>query len=98
MKCLVIFCVLMSITSCGALRVNPQGCRTNGEWSDGMDEGKPAVESSYSQEYYVWNADQDVKLLNFLKERKVDCSELKKIRMKMESVFFVKRKLTVFIQ
>lgn len=88
----------MSITSCGTLRVNPQGCRTNGEWSDGMEDGKPSVESSFSEEYYIWNDDLNIKLLDFLKVRKIECSQVRKIRMSLESELFVKRKLTIFIQ
>ncbi len=98
LKTLLISSFLMTAVSCGSLKVNPQGCRTSGEWDDGLDDGKPASEISFSQEYYVWNADQNVKLRDFLKEKKFDCSEVKKIRIKMESILFVKRKLTVFIQ
>ncbi|RPJ77715.1 MAG: hypothetical protein EHM20_05605 [Alphaproteobacteria bacterium] len=90
--------VLLSFVSCGSLSINPQGCRTGGEWTDGMEDGKPAIETSFSEEYFVWNDDLNIKLLDFLKERKIECSEVKKIRMNLESVFFVKRKLTIFIQ
>lgn len=89
---------LMTMVSCGSLKLSPQGCRSIGLWGDRGEDGKRRSEFSFSQNYYVWNVDREIKLKDFLKEREIDCSEIKKIRVQIRSVFFVKRELTVFVQ
>lgn len=96
--CTALFSCLMFLVSCGSLRLSPRGCRSDGVWGDRIPEGKMSDELSFSEVYYVWNVDHEVKLSDFLKKRKIECSEIKKIRVEMKSVFFIKRELTVFVQ
>lgn len=97
MKMLGLIFVLL-LTSCGALKLSPTGCRGDGVWGDKIEEGKKDTELKFTEEYYVWNVDYEVRLKDFLKKRNIDCSEIKKIRVNFKSVFFVKRELTVFVQ
>ena len=87
--------------SCGALKVSPKGCQGEGIWSgpiDNIDNRANTSENSFTEIYYVWNFDYEVRLKEFLDKRKINCREIKKMRVNISSVFFVKRKLTVFIQ
>lgn len=96
---LLIFTLLLScVSSCGSLRLLPQGCQTNGVWGQKIEEGKAGSEIALTQTYYVWNMDQEVKLKKFLKEKNIECSEVKEMRVEIKSTFFVKRELIVFIQ
>lgn len=85
--------VLLFVTSCGSLKLSPKGCRTQGLWGD---VGSPEV--AFREVYYVWNIDHEVRLKDFLKAHQLDCSEIKKMRVEMKSVFFVRRELTIFVQ
>lgn len=89
---------LMTLTSCGSLNLNPRGCRTDGVWGERNFDGRPATESAYSETYYVWARDHEVRLRDFLLKRKIECSDVKRMRIEMKSAFFVKRELTVFVQ
>ncbi|MDO9184181.1 MAG: hypothetical protein Q7U04_17335 [Bacteriovorax sp.] len=91
MKFLFLFLVLFLSSACGALKLNPSGCSGSGVW------GSETGNVEFVEEYYVWNADHEVRLKEFLKQRNLDCHEIKKIRVKVTSKFFVKRELTVFV-
>lgn len=96
MKVFVLSLLLFVTTSCGSLRLSPQGCQTVGEWGAGpqkLDER----EVKYTEEYFVFTEDKEIKLSTFLKEKGLSCKEIKKIRVQMSSVFFVKRILDVYI-
>lgn len=86
------------VMSCGALKVSPKGCQGEGIWSGPINNRVDTSEDHFTKVYYVWNFDYEVRLKEFLDKRKIDCREIKKMRINISSVFFVKRKLTVFIQ
>lgn len=97
MKSLLVLLMLVC-TSCGSLKLSPQACRSPGYWgsnNDPKEEGEQ--ELKFTEDYYVLTVDREVRLRDFLKERGVACEEVKKIRVQMSSVFFVKRVLNVFI-
>lgn len=96
MKYCLLLLALLFFSSCGSLKVSPQGCRSTGLWGDIPEEGK-GNEKKITGEYYVWNVDYEVKLRDLLKTAGMDCRDVKKIRMEIKSVFFVKRELTVFV-
>ncbi|MBC7538206.1 MAG: hypothetical protein H7281_05260 [Bacteriovorax sp.] len=89
--------LLFLVSSCGSLKLSPTGCRSDGVWGDKIEAGKQDTELKFTEEYYLWNVDYEVRLKEFLKKRNIDCSEIKKLRVNIKSVFFVKRQLTVFI-
>ena len=89
---------LFLLSSCGALRLSPTGCHGLGIWGDQNAEGRYANELKFTETYYVWNMDYEVRLKDFLKVRNIECNQIKKIHINITSVFFVKRELTVFIQ
>lgn len=90
--------LMSSFVSCGSLKLSPQGCRTNGLWGKMVEAGIADKEIAISEEFYVWNVDHEVKLKDILKAHQVDCSEVKKLRVQMRSVFFVKRELSIFVE
>jgi hypothetical protein len=94
----LLFGLLFLVTSCGALKLSPTGCPGDGVWSANTIDGKQSAELSFTEDYYIWNMDYEVRLKDFLKKRNIDCREIKKMRVNIKSVFFVKRELTVFIQ
>ena len=98
MRVAILLGSLMMLASCGSLRLTPKGCHSDGTWGERTPLGKLDKETSFREVYYVWNLDQEVKLSDFLKKRKIQCNEIKKIRVQIKSVFFVKRELTVFVQ
>lgn len=93
-----LFGLLFLVTSCGALKLSPMGCSGDGVWGASSFEGKQDSELKFTENYYVWNVDYEVRLKDFLKKRNINCKEIKKMRVNIKSVFFVKRELTVFIQ
>lgn len=95
---LILIAFLGVLTSCGSLKLSPQACRTDGVWGDRYYQGKASDEVIFHEEYYVWNVDHEVKLRDFLRGHKIECNEVKRIRVSVKSVFFVKRELTVFVQ
>jgi hypothetical protein len=86
------FLGMFLLSSCGALRLSPQGCKSSGVWGPGE-----TAERKISAEYYVLTMDREIRLRDFLKEKGIDCQDVKKIRVEMSSVFFVKRILNVFV-
>lgn len=87
---------LIFMSSCGTLRFSPQGCKTSGYWGS-VSEKRAEQEESFSEDYYVLTMDREIRLSDFLKERGVSCSSVKKVRLQLGSAFFIKRKLTVFV-
>lgn len=95
MKWIIFPFILIIFTSCGSLTLNPTGCRSNGVW--GRTPKNSEAEIKLSEVYYVWTSDYEVRLRDFLQKEKIDCMDVKKIRIEMDSVFFVKRELKVFV-
>jgi hypothetical protein len=95
---LVIVLFLVILTSCGSLKITPKGCRTSGLWGNQSLEDKNLREFSFTQEYYVWNTDQIVKLKDILADNKMSCDEVKNLHLEIRSEFFIKRIVTVYIQ
>ena len=86
------------MTSCGSLTVKPIGCLGEGVWANTPKVGSLETELVFTESYYVWLNDYEVRLKDFLKKRDLDCRKISKIHIKMKSIFFVKRELTVFVQ
>ena len=93
------FIILVALTSCGSLKLNLTGCETNGQWSEKpfFSKENETSELSFTEEYYLWGNDLTVNLEDFLKWKKMDCHDVKKLRVQINSIFFVKRQLIVFI-
>lgn len=84
--------LLCFLSSCGALKINPRGCFTDGVWG-----AKSENEISFTKSYYVWIDDYELRLRDFFKEQKIDCRDIKKIHVNIKTVFFVKRDLTITV-
>lgn len=89
---------LVGLVSCGSLKIAPQGCRSTGVWGTMVAEGKTTEELVLTESFFVWNLDHQVRLVDFLKEHKIECRDVKSLRVQVKSSFFVKRDLTVFVQ
>jgi len=101
MKCTLCILALLFLGSCGSLRVSPQGCRSQGLWGkapENTTEHTSGSEQEFSEEYTVFLLDKEVRLRDFLKEKGIACEDVKSLRVRMESVLFVKRKLSFFIR
>lgn len=94
-NCSLVLFILVFISSCGSLKVSPIGCKTDGIWGDTSLLDKEEIK--VSEEFYVWNVDHEVRLKDFLKKKGIECSEVKKMRVEIKSVFFVSRELSVFV-
>jgi len=92
-----IILALLFFCSCGSLRVSPQGCRSQGQWGKTAERSQQ-IEQEFSEEYTVFLLDKEVRLRDFLKEKGVACEDVKSLRVRMESLLFVKRKLSIFIK
>ena len=90
--------ILLILSSCGSLKLSPFGCHGDAIIGDLPVEGKPNTELQFTETYYVWNMDYEVRLKDFLKTKNISCNEVKKMRVTIKSLFFVKRVLTVYIQ
>ncbi len=97
MNNLLMLSTLFLFSACGALMVTPNGCRSDGLWGNDQELGRASPEIKLSKEYFVWNVDYEVKLKDFLKEKHMSCNEVKRIRVEIESTFFVSRKLNVYV-
>lgn len=102
MKALYALSILLCLASCGSLKLSPQGCKSPGFWG-GVPSNTEEVsklrlqEFEFAEEYYVLALDKEIRLRDFLKEKGVKCADVKKIRVRMSSAFFLKRKLNVTI-
>ncbi len=98
-KALLVLFILVFSSSCGSIKVSPRGCKTQGVWANNPEDAKldAKEEIKVSEEFYVWNADYEVRLRDFLKKKGIECSDVKKMRVEIKSVFFVSRELSVFI-
>ena len=92
--------ILMALTSCGSLKLNLIGCETNGQWGERalLSRENAHSEITVSEEYYLWGNDLTINLQDFLIAHKRDCNELKKLRVQMNSVLFIKKELIVYIK
>lgn len=91
---LLIFSAFL-LSSCGSLTLSPQACRSSGQW--GISESSGPQERKISAVYYVMTMDKEIRLRDLLKDNGVACQNVKKMRVEMSSVFFVKRVLSVYI-
>ena len=92
-----LFLSLLLLNSCGSISLVPRGCKTDGLWGEDLsyNEHKEII---IDKSYYVWLFDTEVKLKDILRENKIECSEVKKLRVEIKSTFFVKRDLKIFLE
>ena len=95
---IVSWAMMFFITACGSLKISPLSCKTEGVWGEKPIGRMAANELALSEEYYIWNMDKEIRLKEFLKKRNIDCHDIKKMRVTIKSIFFVKRELIVFVQ
>lgn len=91
-KISLFFLSALLLSSCGSLKISPQGCKSSGHWG-----AAETNERKISAEYYVLALDKEIKLRDFLKENGVACKDVKNLRVEIGSVFFVKRILSVYV-
>lgn len=94
---LVILGLVMVVSSCGSLKLTPQGCKSPGYWGKKDEAAGHSGEQVFSREYYLLTLDKEIRLRDFLKENGVSCEEVRSLRVQLSSSFFIKRKLSVFI-
>ena len=97
MKIILVGLLLFTLCSCGSLRVIPNGCRTEGTWGDLPMEAHGGCEIQIHEGYFVFFDDHEVRLKDLVKEAYLECHEIKKIRMEMQTFFFIKRELNIYL-
>lgn len=93
MKKLVLLGCVFLLSSCGSLRLTPQGCKSPGYWGKSEEE----KEQVFTGEYFLLTLDKEIRLRDFLRDRGVACEEVKSLRVQFSSSFFIKRKISVII-
>lgn len=90
----MIFLILL-LSSCGTLKVSPQGCKTQiGVWGD--DKFSPDI--TLRKNFRIWFNDNELKISQLLKENNYNCSQIEKMRVIIEQKFFVDRVVTLEIK
>lgn len=102
MKVLYVLSILLCLSSCGSLKLSPQGCKSPGFWGGSPLNGERGTqlreqEFDFAEDYYVLALDKEIRLSDFLKDKGIECADVKKIRVQMSSAFFLKRKIKVTI-
>lgn len=97
MKKVLLMILLLSISSCGSLKVTALGCRNQGDWGGSLEEVRNGHEIKVTQIYYIWNEDQEVRIKDILKKNRIDCLDVKKIWVDVKMKYLVKRELTLHI-
>ena len=92
-----ILLLLVLVSSCGSLNLVPRGCKTEGVWGEELGYN-PHTEVIIDKNYYVWFFDKELKLKDILNEQKIECSDVKKLRVELRSAFFVKRDLKIILE
>ena len=92
MKFLILVIVLILSASCGSMSITPRGCQTQGSW--GSEESINDIKISES--YYLTTDEVEVKLKDLLAKHDVKCSQIKNLRIKIISSFFVKRTVEIY--
>ena len=82
-------CLLL--TSCGSLTLSPSGCPNKGLWGS-----EQKNEVLITEDYYLWGDDTDIRLHDFLDQHGVKCEQIKSLRVKITTTFFVKRTVEVY--
>ena len=101
----MVFIVLLA-TGCGALRINPKSCKTEGVWGANPNssreitreeiEDEKTLDIKSKEEFYVFY-DRDVRLRDILAEQGIKCEEVKKLRVIVTTSWFFKREIRVLV-
>ena len=96
--------LLLSLTSCGSLRVNPKGCQTDGVWGSnpkatraitkGEIEEEKSIDLKASENFLVFY-NRDLRLRDLLEEHNIKCGEVKKIRVAVTTKWFFIREVSL---
>lgn len=92
MKILILILVLLLSVSCGSMSITPRGCQTQGSW--GSEETINDIKISES--YYLTTDEVEVKLKDILAKHDIKCGQIKTLRIKINSSFFVKRTVEIY--
>ena len=95
MKSIFIIFTLLSLCSCGTLKISPQGCKTQlGVWGD----DKFSSDMTVKKKFRIWFSDVETKISQILKENNSNCAQVEKIRVIIEQKFFIDRIVTLEIK
>ena len=106
MKITTMVFMLLLATGCGALRINPKGCRTDAVWgSNPLStreitrenlEDKSTIDLKSKEVFFVFY-DRDIRLRDILEEHGVKCEEVKKLRVVITTSWFFKREVNILV-
>ena len=106
MKITMMVFMLLLATGCGALRINPKGCRTDAVWGSNPNstreitredlEEESTVDIKSKEDFFVFY-DRDLRLRDLLEEHGISCAEVKKLRVVVTTSWFFKREIRVLV-
>jgi hypothetical protein len=80
------------MVSCGSITVSPHLCKTPAVWTN----DEQYNEFYLSEDYFVGIEDQEVKIKEILERKNLKCEQLKTLRLKIHTTFFVKRTVEIY--
>ena len=103
---LFIMALVLFSTGCGVLKVNSKGCKTDAVWgaspnsSRGLSREKMKAEEDVfldikGREQFSVFFDREVWLSGLLEEHNINCSEVKKLRMVINTSWFFWREISL---
>lgn len=92
MKIIFLIISMVLIASCGSIVVSPHQCKSKGVWTS----DEQYYEQSLSEDYFLGVADVEVKIKDIFARNNIKCEQLKTIRVKIHTAFFIKRTIEIF--
>lgn len=97
--------VISTTAGCGALRINPKGCKTDALWGSNplssreitKEEMEDAQREVTGKKELTVITDTDIRLRDLLEENGIKCGEVKKLRVRISTkwIFFREIELKV---
>jgi hypothetical protein len=96
--------LVLLATGCGALRISPQGCRTDAVWGASPTSTREITRAEVEEEkvmdvkakekFFVFH-DREIKLRHLLEENGINCGEVKKLRVVISTSWFAWREVAL---
>ena len=103
-RSLFMMALVLFSTGCGALRVNPKGCKTDAVWGLSNDavrgitraelEEEAVIDIKAKEQFLVFY-DRDIRISDLLLEQAIKCEEVKKLRVVINTSWFFWREVSL---
>jgi hypothetical protein len=92
MKNICLFSCFVLMVGCGSITVSPHLCKTQAIWTSEEQNNELIL----SEDYFLGMDDQEVKIKDMLEIKNIKCDQLKTMRLKIHTTFFVKRTVEIY--